>query len=220
MGIWGPTKKGGGLDMRFKSNSGGYLGKSLRLGADLYDLSKNYDSGSETPDRNPFKIWWARKMITRSLDKKINEELLDSFENNREFIEQYKKMVELSKTDKAKYLGDIDETIKSSFGFLKREGFGNLFLGNKKFETATEESLINSKRTTFIGYYVRTKSFKTFLSIVKKEVDRLNEVGDTELSKLVQKKYTKAKRKAFFISGNFFLLVIALLLILIYFISI
>lgn len=27
MGIFGPTKKGGGLDMRFKSNQGGYTGK-------------------------------------------------------------------------------------------------------------------------------------------------------------------------------------------------
>lgn len=31
MGVFGPTKKGGGLDMRFKSNKGGYLGKVVRL---------------------------------------------------------------------------------------------------------------------------------------------------------------------------------------------
>jgi hypothetical protein len=31
MGLFGPSKKGGGLDMRFKSNKGGYLGKAFGL---------------------------------------------------------------------------------------------------------------------------------------------------------------------------------------------
>ena len=35
MGLFGPTKKGGGLDRRFKSNKGGYLGKALGLASSL-----------------------------------------------------------------------------------------------------------------------------------------------------------------------------------------
>ena len=31
MGLFGPTKKGGGLDKRFRSNKGGYLGKAIRF---------------------------------------------------------------------------------------------------------------------------------------------------------------------------------------------
>jgi len=215
MGIFGPTKKGGGLDRRFKSNSGGYLGKTVSLVSGLNALASSASQEDNTPDRNPFKVWWVRKMNSRKLDEQINEQLLDSFKNNKEYIEEYNNLIELSKTDQTKYLQDIDETIQTSFEFLKREGFSNLLANGKKLENASEQSLINSKRITFIGYYVRTKSFKSFLGIVKKEIDRLNEVGKIELSKLVKDKYKKAKRKAFFISGNFFLIAILLLPILV-----
>lgn len=214
MGIFGPTKNGGGLDRRFKSNSGGYLGKTVSLVSGLNALASSASQEDNTPKRNLFKIWWVRKMNSRKLDKQINEQLLDSFKNNKEYIEEYNNLIELSKTDQTKYLQDIDETIQTSFEFLKREGFSNL-LANRN---ASEQSLINSKRVTFIGYYVRTKSFKSFLGIVKKEIDRLNEVGKIELSKLVKDKYKKAKRKAFFISGNFFLIAILLILFLCLFI--
>jgi hypothetical protein len=215
MGIFGPTKKGGGLDMRFKSNSGGYLGKTASLVSGLSALASTASQEDNTPDRNPLKIWWVRKMNSRKLDKKINEQLLDSFENNKEYLEEYNNLIKLSKTDQTKYLQNIDETIQTSFELLRREGFSNLLVNGKRFETASEQSLINSKRKTFIGYYVRTKSFKSFLGIVKKEIDRLNETDKIELSKLVKDKYKKAKRKAFFISGNFFIIIILIIPILV-----
>ena len=61
MGIFGPTKKGGGLDMRFKSNSGGYLGKTASLVSGLSALASTASQEDNTPDRNPLKIWWVRK---------------------------------------------------------------------------------------------------------------------------------------------------------------
>lgn len=216
MGLFGPTKKGGGLDRRFKSNSGGYLGKTVSLVNGLSALASISSEEDNTPDRNPLKIWWVRKMNSRKLDKQINEQLLDFFKNNKEYIEEYNGIIELSKTDQTKYLQCIDETIQTSFELLRREGFSNLLVAGKRFETASEQSLINSKRKTFIGYYVRTRSFKTsFLGVVTKEIDRLNETGKIELSKLVKDKYKKAKRKAFFISGNFFLIIILMLPILV-----
>lgn len=211
MGLFGPTKKGGGLDRRFKSNSGGYLGKTVSLVSGLNALTSTASEEVNTPDRNYLKIWWVRKMNSRKLDKQINEQLLDSFKNNKEYIEEYNNLIELSKTDQTKYLQGIDETIQTSFELLRREGFSNLFVNR----ISSEQSLINSKRKTFIGYYVRTKSFKSFLGIVKKEIDRLNETGKIELSKLVEDKYKKAKRKAFFISGNLFFIIILMLPILV-----
>ena len=44
MGLFGPTKKGGGLDRRFKSNRGGYFGKATRLVDDLSSLSDSTNS--------------------------------------------------------------------------------------------------------------------------------------------------------------------------------
>ena len=41
MGLFGPTKKGGGLDMRFKSNRGGYMGKASRMASDLAFLTSS-----------------------------------------------------------------------------------------------------------------------------------------------------------------------------------
>ena len=68
-----------------------------------------------------------------------------------------------------------------------------------------------------LGFKKTATTFTSGLKdiIVKKEIDRLNEVGKIELSKLVKDKYKKAKRKAFFISGNFFLIAIVLLPILV-----
>jgi hypothetical protein len=50
MGLFGPTKKGGGLDMRFKSNEGGYLGKAVNFfgsfssgSSDSSDLDDDFD---------------------------------------------------------------------------------------------------------------------------------------------------------------------------------
>lgn len=50
MGIFGPTKKGGGLDMRFKSNSGGYLGKTASLVSGLSALASTSSQENNTPD--------------------------------------------------------------------------------------------------------------------------------------------------------------------------
>lgn len=53
MGLFGPTKKGGGLDKRFSSNKGGYLGKASRFassfggGDDDYDYSNSNDDGED-----------------------------------------------------------------------------------------------------------------------------------------------------------------------------
>jgi|SaaInlLV_10m_DNA_1039704.scaffolds.fasta_scaffold34029_2 hypothetical protein len=44
MGLFGPTKKSGGLDKRYKSNKGGYLGKAVRFGSAVSDLSKSSSS--------------------------------------------------------------------------------------------------------------------------------------------------------------------------------
>lgn len=50
MGLFGPTKKSGGLDKRYKSNKGGYIGKAARFGSAVSDLassSSTYDSYKE-----------------------------------------------------------------------------------------------------------------------------------------------------------------------------
>ncbi len=44
MGLFGPTKKSGGLDKRYKSNKGGYIGKAVRFGSAISDLSKSSSS--------------------------------------------------------------------------------------------------------------------------------------------------------------------------------
>ncbi|MDA9803103.1 hypothetical protein N9B77_00080 [Flavobacteriaceae bacterium] len=46
MGLFGPTKKSGGLDKRYKSNKGGYMGKAFRFGSAVSDLA----SSSSTND--------------------------------------------------------------------------------------------------------------------------------------------------------------------------
>ena len=49
MGLFGPTKKGGGLDRRFKSNKGGYLGKALGLASSLNSSLSSSQRSSYTP---------------------------------------------------------------------------------------------------------------------------------------------------------------------------
>ena len=160
MGLFGPTKKGGGLDMRFKSNRGGYLGKGLRLGSELYHLSQSSRSSTrEAPEKNPIKIWWIRKMNSRRIDLEINQQMQDAIKNNPEFLKEKEEMIQLSKTDLVRYFEDIDETIQNSFTYLRREGFANLPTNKNQYKT--EKSLINSKKKTLVGYYVRTRSFKT-----------------------------------------------------------
>lgn len=44
MGLFGPTKKSGGLDKRYKSNKGGYIGKAVRFGSAVSDLTKSSSS--------------------------------------------------------------------------------------------------------------------------------------------------------------------------------
>lgn len=44
MRLFGPTKKSGGLDKRYKSNKGGYIGKAVRFGSAISDLSKSSSS--------------------------------------------------------------------------------------------------------------------------------------------------------------------------------
>ena len=52
MGLFGPTKKGGGLDRRFKSNKGGYLGKALGLASSL-NSSLSSSSSSQRSSYKP-----------------------------------------------------------------------------------------------------------------------------------------------------------------------
>lgn len=48
MGLFGPTKKGGGLDRRFSSNKGGYLGKASRFASSLGgDDDDDYEYGGD-----------------------------------------------------------------------------------------------------------------------------------------------------------------------------
>jgi len=211
MGIFGPTKKDGGLDIRFKSNRGGYLGKSIRAASTLYQYSKSSKSKPAPPDKNQLKIWWTRKSNNKMRDRQMNESLLESMKS-QEYLDEHNALVELSKNDEEKYLDEINELVQQSFEFLRREGFATL--NNSKNEYKSEQSLINSSKKTFVGYYVRTKTFKTFLDLVKKEATRLNEAGNLELSKKVIKKYKNAKIKAFLISGNLFSIVVATLLFL------
>jgi len=51
MGIFGPTKKGGGLDMRFKSNRGGYLGKAVNAFGALQSGSEEEDTRFELTEK-------------------------------------------------------------------------------------------------------------------------------------------------------------------------
>lgn len=54
MGLFGPTKKSGGLDKRYKSNKGGYIGKAARFGSAVSDLSKSssYNDSYEEDEQN------------------------------------------------------------------------------------------------------------------------------------------------------------------------
>jgi hypothetical protein len=54
MGLFGPTKKGGGLDRRFKSNRGGYLGKTLDLASSISTLSSSSSSSSSSSQRSSY----------------------------------------------------------------------------------------------------------------------------------------------------------------------
>jgi hypothetical protein len=77
MGLFGPTKKGGGLDRRFKSNKGGYLGKALGLASSLNSTlssSSSSQRSSYTPltqqQKDSYPI--LRKMF--SIQDELNKE--------------------------------------------------------------------------------------------------------------------------------------------------
>jgi hypothetical protein len=50
MGIFGPTKKGGGLDRRFSSNKGGYAGKIIGAVIDKRASMKEDDDDDDYDD--------------------------------------------------------------------------------------------------------------------------------------------------------------------------
>jgi hypothetical protein len=72
MGLFGPTKKGGGLDKRFRSNKGGYLGKAIRFAGSSSSSSNQRSSYNPLTQQQKDSYPILRKIF--SIQDELNKE--------------------------------------------------------------------------------------------------------------------------------------------------
>jgi hypothetical protein len=159
MGLFGPTKKGGGLDMRFKSNKGGYLGKAFGFIAsemsneteneatdlDYYTNSLNYFIS----ERYKYRLKVAMIFLTgkRGLKASLSK---------KEIIKgKYYSIEEASKITRINTVYISTRTIKKEIEKLDKESYDcNVKLVKNKLQISADflENLIqiNEKENKFI----------------------------------------------------------------------
>ena len=131
MGIFGPTKKGGGLDRRFSSNKGGYAGKII---GGLASMKKNDDDDDDDYVENE-RINDRLKHYDKIGGNLTSRDMPQDEEGVIEFIDEMIgviefngwSMVQADKTDDKKAQGRISDSAMSKLeiGIFKLHALGS-----------------------------------------------------------------------------------------------
>ncbi len=159
MGLFGPTKKGGGLDMRFKSNKGGYLGKALGgIASELSNETEKEvtDLDNYTNSLNYFISERYKYRLKVAMILLTGKRGLKASLSKKEIIKgKYYSIEEASKITRINTVYISTRTIKKEIEKLDKESYDcNVKLVKSKLQISADflENLIhiNEKENKFI----------------------------------------------------------------------
>ena len=163
MGIFGPTKKGGGLDRRFKSNKGGYTGKIIGLFSGMSSSSEindidYYEKKKEMDDRLKYFDEKGDNLTTRDIpeDEKGVIDFIDEMIGIIEFNGWH-----FDQGEDKKAQGRISDSAMSKLEI----GIFKLYALDSTYHTFYQNKFKTLKRKKFRGKYLPWILIITFLVV-------------------------------------------------------